>query len=143
MPYSQSPSAPTFTGHPASANNTTTASGIVQAAHGFLCGQVLYHDGSKFQLALNNNAETLGYHVVAEVVDADTFRLAFDGEILSCFSGLMPGSWYGSSPTIAGGIAPISGQTAAPAGGIAHNPVGQAISATQLLIKSYEPIVST
>jgi hypothetical protein len=111
----------------------TTSTPIVQIAHGFSAGDLIYGTvGVGFAKALNNNIATLAYHVVASAT-ADAFTIAKPGEIVNAYTGLIPYEWYHCSPTIAGGVAPVgSGQK--PVGGFAANQVGQAVTSTSLIV---------
>lgn len=111
----------------------TASTPIVQAAHGFVAGDLIYGTvGIGFAKALNNNIATLAYHVVASAT-ADAFTIAKPGEIVNAYLGLIPYEWYHCSPTIPGGVAPVgSGQK--PVGGFAANQVGQAVNSTSLIV---------
>ncbi len=77
---------------------------IEQNAHGFLVGQALYNTGTDYALAKADVVATsnaLG--IVISVVNVNTFVLAFAG-FEGIFSGLVPGSTYYLSDTVAGGV---------------------------------------
>lgn len=48
---------------------------VVQADHGFVPGNILYHSGSAFEKALAVSEETVGRYLVVKVIDVDTFQV--------------------------------------------------------------------
>jgi len=88
---------------------------INSVGHGFVFGSVLRFDGSAYQLAQASsaeNAEVIG--VVSKIIDANNFELTFLGEIFGDFSpinatkvGLVAGTTYYLTPSIAGFITPV------------------------------------
>jgi hypothetical protein len=63
---------------------------------------------------------------------------ATDGDIVSGYTGLTSGQPAHVSAATAGAIA-TAVQGAAPAGAVAQNPLGEAISATQVVYHPYTP----
>ena len=85
------------------APGTRTELLINQPNHGFSQGTLVYHDGSRYILSRADNiatAEVFGF--INEIVDTNSFKLAFNGEIIK--SGLTPGGIYFLSPSVAGDV---------------------------------------
>jgi hypothetical protein len=77
---------------------------ITQASHGFIVGNVLRLNGTTYVKAQANssiNAEVVG--IVSEVVGLNSFKLVTGGKI-SGLSGLVAGTSYFLSPSVAGGL---------------------------------------
>jgi len=106
---------------------------INQNAHGFTVGQVLYYTGSTYALANANadaTADVVG--VVSEVVDVNNFYLTTVG-FVSGLSGLVSGSTYYLSDTVAGALT----ATAPTVGPSVNKPILIAVStATGYVIQS-------
>lgn len=87
---------------------TLVSANITQAAHGFVVGDSLYLVGTvytKTNAASPSSAEFVGLIAVGGVVDANTFKISYDG--LADLTGalyapLVPGQVYYVSATIAG-----------------------------------------
>lgn len=97
--------------------------------HGFVTGQPVYFDGTDWQPAQSDSAATIGSHVIF-AVDEDTFIAVISG-VITGMSGLVAGSWYFVSDVTAGALTDTE-----PTAGFS-NPVGQAISATSLMVLPY------
>lgn len=102
---------------------------IQQEAHGFSTGTAVYFDGTDWKLAMSDSSVTIGSHVVEEI-DEDSFKAVICG-VIGGMSGLTPGEWYLVSDTTPGVLT-----TTPPVSGFS-NPVGQALSATELMVLSY------
>jgi Repeat of unknown function (DUF5907) len=77
---------------------------IMQVAHGFSIGEVLYYDGLVYARANADDVLTSDVvGIVSEVIDADNFSLATGG-MISGIAGLSPGSVYFLSDTVAGAL---------------------------------------
>lgn len=102
---------------------------ITQVGHGLSTGSVIYFDGIDWLPAQSDSATTLGTHVV-QVTDPDSFRAVMCG-VIGGVSGLTPGDWYFVSGDVPGGIT-----STVPLYGFS-NPVGQALSTTELMVLPY------
>ena len=98
---------------------------IHQVAHGFSNGTPIYFDGVNYQKAQANSVNTLATEV-AQIIDVDNFESIVVGMIIG-LSGLVSGSWYFVSDTVAGDLI-----TTEPS--IYSNPVGIAGSASTLFV---------
>jgi hypothetical protein len=81
---------------------------IIQTTHGLIVGEGIYYDSmsTSWVKGLADNADTLAYYVVVEVIDADTFVAADFGRIevntLTNPNSLAAGSYYFLSDTVSG-----------------------------------------
>lgn len=106
---------------------------ITQENHGLIAGQaVCYKAGGGWQLALNSDAASLGRAIVYSAPDSNNFSLARCGEIVSGLTNLIPGEWYHCSHVVPGGLEPCLGEEQKIPGAFAANPMGQAVSESQL-----------
>jgi hypothetical protein len=121
--------------------STATNAGalITQAGHGLAVGQAIYLESGLFKKAINTTAETLAYYLISEIVSIDSFRLATPMSFVDGYTGLTPSGWYHCSPDVAGALSLVSGGETKPVGAYAANPMGQALSATQLICSPSTP----
>lgn len=75
---------------------------LTKVAHGFSLLDSVYTLAGTYEKALADNAETLGTHVVVEVVDVDTVILAQVGRFEVPSHGLSLGDYYYTSDSTAG-----------------------------------------
>ncbi|MEY2859113.1 MAG: hypothetical protein RLZZ74_3426 [Cyanobacteriota bacterium] len=109
-----------------------TVDKIIQTAHGFSVGEILYYTGTAYARALANAANTseiIG--MVSRVIDANTFEATLEGKVTG-LTGLTAGEAYFLSPTVSGGIT-ITEPTVI---GHVSLPVGVAISTTVIYVRS-------
>lgn len=125
--------------NPKNADSTNAEYVETQTSHGFTVRQAIYNGSTGWALAQNNSIGTLGTDIVAEVLGVNQFRRAKEGEKVAGFTGLTRGSVLHSSPTVAGGLAASATQDGAPAGAVARNPLGEAISATEIIHRFSTP----
>lgn len=109
---------------------------VTQTNHGFTVGQAIYNSSTAWALARSNAVATLGTDLVAQVIDANTFRRAKEGEVVGGYTGLTRGAVMHTSVATAGALAAATTQDGAPAGAVARNPMGEAVSPTQVLYRS-------
>lgn len=86
----------------ASGSGKGTISRVIQAAHGFTVGKLLYLNGSTYTLGLATSlpaSQIVG--MVSRVVDANTFEITLSGEVTG-LTGLITGTTYFLSDTVAG-----------------------------------------
>jgi hypothetical protein len=121
--------------------STATNAGalIAQAGHGLAVGQVIFVESGIFSKAINTAPETLAYYLIAEILSIDVFRLATPMSVVDGYTGLTPSGWYHCSPDVAGDLSLVSGGDTKPVGAYAANPMGQALSATQLIYSPSTP----
>lgn len=79
-----------------------TAFEINQVAHGFAVGEGVYHNGATWVKAQANDADTLAYFVIVEVIDVDNFIAADFGRIEVPAHGYTIGNFYFLSDSVAG-----------------------------------------
>lgn len=111
----------------------STSFEITQAAHGLTVGSGIYHNGTIYVDAQANNEATLAYHVVVEVIDANTFVAADFGRIEVPAHGFTIGEYYFQSEATAGLptiTQPVSGYS---------NPLFYVEDANTLQIKCLRP----
>ena len=108
---------------------------VVQTAHGFVIGDAIYFDGTDWQKAQADSAYTMAEAIVSAVGDVDSFTARVVGPV-SGLSGLTPGAYYFVSETTAGAL--TSTEPTAP---YFSNPVGFALSATELMVLPLRPAV--
>jgi hypothetical protein len=104
-----------------------------QVAHGFTVGQPVYFDGTDWQLAQADSGYTMAEGIVKEVTDADNFTVRVVGPVEG-LSGLTPGAYYFVSKDTAGALTVTE-----PTAPYFSNPVGFALSATQLMVLPLRP----
>lgn len=97
---------------------------VNQVTHGFSKGNAVYFNGTSWALAQSDNIATVGTKLVFDVTDADNFNI-IDKGIIRGLVGLTSGAFYYVSDLVAGDI------TTTP-GSIIINPIGQALSTTEL-----------
>ena len=122
--------------NPKAVDSTNTEFLVTQTAHGFTVGQALYNGPSGWALARNNATATLGTDLVAQVIDTNTFRRAKEGEVIGGYTGLTRGAVMHTSAAVAGALAAATTQDGAPASAVARNPLGEAVSTTEVLYRS-------
>jgi len=111
----------------------STSFEIDQVAHGLSVGNGILHNGTEYVLAQANDPSTLAYHVVVEVIDANTFVAADFGRIEVLAHGFTVGQYYFQSEATAGlpvSTEPVSGYS---------NPLFYAEDANTLQIKCLRP----
>jgi hypothetical protein len=107
---------------------------ISQVGHPFAAGDAVYGEiGTGFAKALNTAVGTLGRYIVATTT-LNSFTIARPGDVVTGFVGLTPYEWYHSSPTTPGALI-ASGVGQKPSGCFAANPLGQALTSTDLLVQ--------
>ena len=117
--------------------DSITVAAISQASHGFVVGDVVYHNGTIYVKARADaaaTAEALG--VVSAVADVNTFSLVAGGRITT-LSGLTPGDVYFLSDATAG----LLTTTEPTAVGSITKPILVATSATAGYVINYRGIV--
>ena len=107
---------------------------VNQNAHGFTVGQVVQMNAGVWSLAIANSSTTLGVGVVSFIVDVNNFKFAIAGK-LTGLAGLTAGEYYFVSDTLAGTITSTEPASYS-------NPVGLAVSTTELLILPYRPSIT-
>jgi len=75
---------------------------VNQAAHGFTAATPIYWTGAAWAAAQSDDPDTVGTHVVVEVVDAANFRAANNGRHTITGHGLTVGEYYFVSDAVAG-----------------------------------------
>jgi hypothetical protein len=111
----------------------STSFEITQAAHGLTVGSGIFHNGTIYVDAQANADTTLAYHVVVEVIDANTFVAADFGRIEVPSHGFTIGQYYFQSEATAGlptTTQPVSGYS---------NPLFYVETADILQIKCLRP----
>jgi hypothetical protein len=111
----------------------STSFEIAQTAHGLTVGSGIYHNGTIYVDAQANNASTLAYHTVVEVVDVNTFIAADFGRIEASAHGFTVGQYYFQSEATAGlpvTTEPVSGYS---------NPLFYVEDANTLQVKCLRP----
>jgi hypothetical protein len=111
----------------------STSFEISQASHGFAVGDGIYHNGTTWVKAQANDAATLAYYVVIEVVDANTFVAADFGRIEATAHGYTIGQYYFLSEATPG-----LATTTEPGSGFS-NPLFYVEDANTLQVKVYRP----
>ena len=85
-------------------NGTALIDTFTENNHGFAVGNVVRFDGSNWYKAQADSAEHAEVQgVVRNIVNANTFKLVYDG-LIEGLSGLTPGTVYFLSPTTAGAV---------------------------------------
>lgn len=110
-----------------------------QINHGFAVGNVLYFDGTNYVKAINTGSETLGRFLVARIFDAHNFEIARSMQVVSGFTGLIPGRWYHTSATTPGLLEVVPTNQITLNGAFASNPIGQAMNALELRFMEITP----
>lgn len=108
---------------------------VNQTGHGFSVLDALSHDGANFIAAQSDNASTLGYWLVYEVIDVDNFRVAYAGQVSVAAHGLTPGQFYFVSPTVAGDLTTTEPTTT----GQFSNPLVYVRDANTLEVLAFRP----
>jgi hypothetical protein len=80
----------------------STSFEISQTTHGFAVGDGIYHNGTTWVTAQADDPDTLAYHVVVQVPDANTFIAADFGRIEAPSHGFTVGQYYFLSDSVAG-----------------------------------------
>lgn len=111
---------------------TAVTSEITQAAHGFTVLQALYNDGVSWKLAQADNSDTLGSHVVVEVIDVNTFVISQVGRFNITGHGLVLGDFYFVSDTTPGLLSPTEATNFS-------NPLLLVEDANNVIILPYRP----
>ena len=110
-----------------------TAFEVTQASHGLTLGSGVYHNGTIYVDAKADAEGTLAYHVVIEVIDANTIVLADFGRVEATAHGFTVGQYYFQSEATAG--LPV---TTEPSTGFS-NPLFYVEDANTLQIKCLRP----
>lgn len=106
-----------------------------QTAHGFTVGQAVYFDGTNWQLAKADSAYTMAEGIVKSVTDVNNFTVRVVGPVEG-LSGLTAGAYYFVSKDTAGALTATE-----PTAPYFSNPVGFALSTTQLMVLPLRPAV--
>ncbi len=109
---------------------------VNQTTHGFVVGDLLYHNGTSYVKAIATSAaaaEVIG--IVSSVVDANNFVLFVSGVVV--LSGLTAGVVYFLSATVAGAYSSTEPTTT----GEISKPVFVAISTTQAVWTNHRGII--
>lgn len=109
-----------------------TAITRTQTAHGFSLLEGIYHDGTIWQKAQANNAETLAEYVITEVTDSNNFIANKFGEATIAAHGKIIGQHYFLSDSIAGGAQTIEPSTFS-------NPLFYVEDANTIHVEVYRP----
>lgn len=88
---------------------TAVKSEITQNGHAFVTLDSIYNDGVSWKKALANNSDTLGTHVVVEVIDGNNFVMSQVGRHVISGHGLILGEFYFVSDTVAGVLSTTEG----------------------------------
>ena len=83
-------------------DNVTSTFPVTQVAHGFAIGEGIYHDGVTWLKGQADNADTLAYFIVIEVVGPNNFRGLDFGRIQISGHGFLIGEYYFLSETTPG-----------------------------------------
>jgi hypothetical protein len=75
---------------------------IAQVGHGFSQGEVIYHNGTTYERAIANSANSLGLMVVSRIANTNYFHAATIG--LVDFANANAGVYYYVSNTVAGAV---------------------------------------
>lgn len=111
----------------------STSFEISQTTHGFAVGDGIYHNGTTWVKAQADDADTLAYYAVVEVIDANTFIAADFGRVEVPSHGYTVGEYYflsESTPGLATTTEPGSGFS---------NPLFYVEDANTLQVKVYRP----
>lgn len=110
-----------------------------QTAHGFAVGDLIYRSSSTtWAKARANAVATLATDMVAVVYNANSFRRADQGEEITAGTGLTPQQAIYCSGDTAGAFTTVVGANGAPTGAIAINGVGETVSPTRVIFRSYD-----
>ena len=99
---------------------------VTETGHTKVVGNVVYFNGTTWELAQSDNVATLGTGIVSLVPDANTFYVTQMGKVTG-LSGLSASEWYYASDSTAGLLSLTQGATIV-------NPIGRALSATELMV---------
>jgi hypothetical protein len=114
----------------ASGGGKGTVDRVIQAAHGFVLGDLLYLNGATYTKGLATaavTAEIVG--MVSRVVDVNTFEITLSGEVTGLV-GLTAGATYFLSRSVAGGYTATEPNTL----GDVSLPIGVASSTTSMYV---------
>jgi len=114
-----------------------TSDRVTQASHGFVIGDILWMNGSNYEKAkadAANTAEVVG--MVSRIIDASTFELTLSGEVAG-LAGLTPGEVYFLSAATAGALTITEPSVV----GQVSLPVGVASSETSLYVAPKRGVV--
>lgn len=103
---------------------------VITQPNSFSIGNVVYYDGANYNLALANNATTLGLWIIAAATSAD-FTIQQAG-YMEGFTGLTPGEYHYLSDTISGALTIIESS-------VYSNPLVFAISASAGWVLPFRP----
>ena len=99
---------------------------VTETGHSKVAGNAVYFNGTTWELAQSDNVATLGTGIVSLVPDANTFYVTQMGKVTG-LSQLSVGEWYYVSDSTAGLLSLTQGATIV-------NPIGRALSATELMV---------
>lgn len=111
---------------------------LEQVGHNLTVGTPVYFTATGFAKARSDAEVTLCRYLV-KAVTANTVTISRDGDLVGGFTGLVKSEWYHCSATVAGTIEVIPANLASLPGSYAANPVGQAVSSTDLIYRSIIP----
>jgi len=108
---------------------------VTVTGHGFVAGQAIYFDGTDWLSGLADDGATVATAVVGSVVDANTFTLAKNGQIVT----VVPAPLQGTAVTLASGDFMYVSDTEAgkyvTTRPTISNLMGQMVSATQMMVQ--------
>lgn len=84
---------------------------INQVSHGFSVCDLVYNDGSSWQLADATDSDALAIALVSSVEDSDNFSVQTSGPLSKPGHGLIIGDYYYSDPANPGGITEVEPST--------------------------------
>jgi len=119
-------------------NNNVTGgitTNVNQVGHGFLLGEALQMNAGVWARAQASAPDTLGVGIVKSVVDADNFVVSMGG-LVTGLSGLTAGEYYFVSDSVAGALVTTEPTQYS-------NPIGLAVSSTEMVVLPYRPSVSS
>ncbi len=109
---------------------------VTQSLHGMSVLNPVYHDGTEWIKAVASSAETLGTHVVVEVIDGDNFKISMLGKFEIAAHGLTPNEYYYTDALIAGALTSTEP-------GTFSNPLVFVESSSTVHILPYRPSITT
>lgn len=107
---------------------------VAQSSHGFAVGALIRHNGSTWVTASASASNTLATHIVARVINANSFSpVAYDAALTVGAHGITPG-----------GVVYLSnaGALSGTAGAIVQS-VGRALNSTQILVNITDPAIQS
>lgn len=113
-------------------NSGSTLYEVTQSSHGFSELDVIYFNGTSWAKAQANSASTIGTHIVANVIDTNTFEASFYGVITSTSHGLTVGDYYFTSEGTAGALVDTEPSQYS-------NPMIFVLNSNELLVLGYRP----